>query len=403
VQESRLAAFIAHTVNPFKRNCRTGSWLLIAGVLVAGLFFRFYNLEKKAYWYDEVGTSLYISGYTKAEVQQIVGDKEIGINELKRFQRVNPDRGLLSTMTVLAVDDAQLSPLYYGLVRLWSGLFDESVRGIRSLSAFAGLLVFPCLYWLCRELFERRRVAWVALAVVAVSPFHVLYAQEAPHRDHLLGTDDSGRDVLARIIHGARSSQLVGVGSIALCMLFGVLIGAFAAYFGGLPDRMALIFIETLTAFPTFFLILAIQGLLGAGSLLQLVIIIGATRWTDVARVTRAEVLRVVNEDYVDAARALGLGHLRILFVHVLPGAIGPVVVSATFGVAGAILIESTLSFLGYGAPPPTASWGQLLTDAFNNEGCYWLTIFPGLALSLTVLSINLMGEGLREAVDPAD
>ena len=226
---------------------------------------------------------------------------------------------------------------------------------------------------------------------------------QAPHGGHLLGTDDSGRDVLARIIHGARSSQLVGIGSIALSTLLGVLIGAFAAYFGGLFDRTALIFIETLTAFPTFFLILAIQGLLGTGSLLQLVIIIGATRWTDVARVTRAEVLRVVNEDYVDAARALGLGHLRILFLHVMPGAIGPVVVSATFGVAGAILIESTLSFLGYGAPPPTASWGQLLTDAFNNEGCYWLTIFPGLALSLTVLSINLVGEGLREAVDPAD
>ena len=173
-----------HKIDQSKRKKKrhlTYSWLLIAGVLTAGLFFRFYNLEKKAYWYDEVGTSLYISGYTKTEMQQIVGDREIGINELKRFQRVNPDRGLLSTMTVLSVDDAQLSPLYYGLVRLWAGLFDESVWVIRSLSAFASLLVFPCLYWLCRELFERRRVAWVALTIVAVSPFHVLYAQEARH------------------------------------------------------------------------------------------------------------------------------------------------------------------------------------------------------------------------------
>ena len=184
MQESRLTAFINHKHNqpePLTRSYRTCTWLLIAGVLTAGLFFRFYNLEKKAYWYDEVGTSLYISGYTKAEVQQIVGDREIGISELKRFQRVNHDRGLLSTITVLAVDDAQLSPGYYGLARLWAGWFDASVRGIRSLSAFASLLVFPCLYWLCRELFQRRRVAWVALAIVAVSPFHMLYAQEARH------------------------------------------------------------------------------------------------------------------------------------------------------------------------------------------------------------------------------
>jgi len=224
----------------------------------------------------------------------------------------------------------------------------------------------------------------------------------SPGSGHLLGTDDSGRDVLARIIHGTRSALLVGFGSMALGALLGILIGALAAYFGGPLDRVTLILIETLTAFPTFFLVLAIQGLLGTGGLLQLVIVIGATRWTDVARVTRAEVLRVVNEDYVDAARALGLGHLRILRRHVLPGAMGPVLVASTFGVAGAILIESTLSFLGYGAPSTTASLGQLLTDAFVNEGCYWLTIFPGLALFATLLSINLVGEGLRDAVDPA-
>lgn len=248
---------------------------------------------------------------------------------------------------------------------------------------------------------------WVILPPVPYGPDQVKVLGnvdwlEAPERDHLLGTDDSGRDVLARIIHGSRSAQIVGLGSMVLSTLFGVILGALAAYFGGRLDRIVLTFVETLTAFPTLFLILAIQGLLGATSLLQLVVIIGATRWTDIARVTRAEVLRIVNEDYVDAARALGLGNIRILSRHVLPGAVGPVLVAATFGIAGAILIESTLSFLGYGAPPPTASWGQLLTDAFNTEGCYWLTIFPGLALFATVLSINLVGEGLREAVDPA-
>lgn len=224
---------------------------------------------------------------------------------------------------------------------------------------------------------------------------------KSPRPDHLLGTDDSGRDVLARIIHGSRSAQIVGFGSMVLSTILGVILGALAAYFGGRLDRIVLTLVETLTAFPTLFLILAIQGLLGATSLLQLVVIIGATRWTDIARVTRAEVLRIVNEDYVDAARALGLGNIRILARHVFPGAVGPVLVAATFGVAGSILIESTLSFLGYGTPPPSASWGQLLTDAFNTEGSYWLTIFPGLTLFTTVLCINLVGEGLREAVDP--
>jgi len=175
-------AFMNHRIDQSKRNKRpysTYSWLLIGALLAAGLFFRFYNLDKKVYWYDETFTSLYISGYMPAEVKQIIGDREIGVDELTRFQRVNPHRGLLSTLTALSAHDPQLSPLYYGLARLWAGLFGDSIWGIRSLSAFASLLVFPCLYWLCRELFEMRRVAWVTLVMVAVSPFHVLYAQEA--------------------------------------------------------------------------------------------------------------------------------------------------------------------------------------------------------------------------------
>jgi len=225
---------------------------------------------------------------------------------------------------------------------------------------------------------------------------------EAPSADHLLGTDGSGRDVLARIVHGARSAELVGIGSMILAVLLGVLFGALAAYYGGLADKLVRVLIESLTAFPAFFLILAIQGLLGVASPFQLMIVIAATRFPDVAQVTRAEVLRTVNEEYVDAARALGLPHAQILVRHVLPGAVGPVIVSATFGVASAILIESTLSFLGYGVSPPTASWGQLLSDAFENDGCWWLTVFPGVVLTATVLCVNLVGEGLRDAVDPA-
>jgi len=171
-----------HKIDESQKNKRaysTHSWILIGILLTAGLFFRFYNLEQKVYWCDETFTSLYISGYMPAEVKQMVGDREIGVDELTRFQHVNPDRGLLSTVTALSTHDPQLSPFYYGLARVWAGLCGDSIWGIRSLSAFASLLVFPCLYWLCRELFEIRRVAWMALIIVAVSPFHVLYAQEA--------------------------------------------------------------------------------------------------------------------------------------------------------------------------------------------------------------------------------
>lgn len=246
---------------------------------------------------------------------------------------------------------------------------------------------------------------WALLPPVPFGPFQAkingkIHWLATPSKQHWFGTDASGRDVLARLIHGTRTAHLVGLGSWCLTTFLGILLGAVAAYFGGRTDRIALIIIETLTAFPTFFLILAIQGLLGSTSLFQLVLIVGATTWTEVARVTRAEVLRVINEDYVDAARALGLTHIRILSRHVLPGAISPVLVSATFGIAGAILIESTLSFLGFGAPPPTASWGQLLSDAFANESCLWLTIYPGLVLFFTVLSINIVGEGMRDAVE---
>jgi uncharacterized membrane protein len=164
---------------PNKRPYSIHSWIWIGVLLALGLFFRFYNLEKKVYWNDETVTSLYVSGYMPAEMKQMVGDREIQAQELMRFQGVTPDRGLLSTITALSVTDPHHSPLYYGLARLWAGLFGDSVWVIRSLSAFVSLLVFPCLYWLCRELFQMRRVAWVALMIVAVSPFHMLYAQEA--------------------------------------------------------------------------------------------------------------------------------------------------------------------------------------------------------------------------------
>jgi uncharacterized membrane protein len=165
-----------------KKGCGIhGVWLyfLIGALLTTGIFFRFYNLDKKVYWYDEVHTSLWISGHTWPEVRQLIGGREIDIRELQQFQSINHERGLLKTISSLSKSDPQHPPLYYGLVRLWADLFGDSISAVRSFSVFAGLLVFPFLFWFCRELFKDDRVAWISVILVAVSPFHVLYAQEA--------------------------------------------------------------------------------------------------------------------------------------------------------------------------------------------------------------------------------
>jgi peptide/nickel transport system permease protein len=224
---------------------------------------------------------------------------------------------------------------------------------------------------------------------------------EPPGRGHWLGTDDRGRDVLARLIHGSRVSLTVGVCAVLIYAVLGVLLGASAGYYGGGVDRAINRAIETMMAFPAFFFILAVQGLMGSSSLLQLIVVIGLTRWTDVARLVRAEVLRLRDAEFVLAARATGLRESQILLRHVLPNATGPVWVSCTFGIAAAVLTESALSFLGFGTPPPTASWGGLLTQAYENPQAWWLTVFPGLAVFATVTAYNVLGEVVRDVIDP--
>jgi peptide/nickel transport system permease protein len=222
-----------------------------------------------------------------------------------------------------------------------------------------------------------------------------------PSVKHVMGTDDRGRDVFARVIHGTRISLSIGFVAVGIYLIIGVFLGAIAGYRGGFVDSAVTRLIEVMMSFPTFFFILAIQGLLERTSIFQLMVVIGLTRWTDVARLVRGEILRIKNEKYVVAARSAGLSRPRLLVRHILPNALGPVLVSASFGVAGSVLIEAALSFLGFGTPPPTPSWGELLTQAYLHYECWWLTVFPGLALFLTVLSYNLVGEGLRDAVDP--
>jgi peptide/nickel transport system permease protein len=222
-----------------------------------------------------------------------------------------------------------------------------------------------------------------------------------PSWQHLLGTDDVGRDLLSRMLYGARVSLEVGLVAAGISTLLGVFFGALAGYYGRWVEALIMRFTDLMLCFPTFFLILAVVALLDP-SILNIMIIIGLTSWMGVTRLVRAEFLTLKQREYVLAARSLGAGDMRIITRHLLPNAMAPVLVAATLGVAGAILLESGLSFLGLGVQPPEASWGNILRQSKDNlEIAWWLSVFPGLAILLTVLAYNLLGEGIRDALDP--
>lgn len=224
---------------------------------------------------------------------------------------------------------------------------------------------------------------------------------QPPSWKHPLGTDDLGRDVLARILYGARISLLVGFVAVGIATSIGVFLGALAGYYRGWVDGLIMRFVDIMLCFPTFFLILAVVAFLEP-SIWNIMIIIGLTGWMGVARLVRAEFLSLRERDFVLAARAAGARDGRIIFRHLLPNALSPVLVSATLGVAGAILTESALSFLGIGVQPPTPSWGNMLIVGKQTLGsAWWLSAFPGLAILITVLGYNLLGEGIRDALDP--
>ena len=231
--------------------------------------------------------------------------------------------------------------------------------------------------------------------------FHLSQILEAPSWQHLLGTDELGRDVLSRMIYGAQISLKVGFVAVGIATLIGMVLGALAGYYGGLIDSAIMRLVDIMLCFPSFFLILAVIALLEP-SIWNIMIVIGLTSWMGVARLVRAELMTLKQRDYVAAARVLGANDERIIFRHLLPNAMAPVLVSATLGVAGAILTESALSFLGIGVQPPTPSWGNILTAGKDNISvAWWLSLYPGLAILITVLAYNLLGEGLREALDP--
>jgi len=232
----------------------------------------------------------------------------------------------------------------------------------------------------------------------ALDAWHVLLP---PSSAHLFGTDELGRDVLTRVIYGARVSLKVGFVAVGISIAIGTVVGLFAGFYGGWMDALLMRVVDIMLCFPTFFLILAVIAMLEP-SIWYIMVIIGLTSWMGVARLVRAEVLSLKSRDFVLAARVLGASDRRIIFRHILPNAMSPVLVSATLGVAGAILTESALSFLGIGVQPPTPSWGNILTSGKDYiEFAWWLSLFPGVAILVTVLSYNLVGEGIRDALDP--
>lgn len=221
----------------------------------------------------------------------------------------------------------------------------------------------------------------------------------APTTTHLLGTDGLGRDLLSRLLFGARISLAIGLIAVGISTLLGVSLGSIAGYFGGALDSLIMRFADIMLCFPTFFLILAAVAFLEP-SIFNIMAIIGLTSWMGPARLIRSEILSLKEREFIQASRALGASHARIIVRHLIPNALGPVLVNATLGIAGAILLESGLSFLGLGVQPPTPSWGNILIESKSTLGvAWWITVFPGLAILLTILGFNLIAEGLKKVV----
>jgi peptide/nickel transport system permease protein len=265
--------------------------------------------------------------------------------------------------------------------------------------------------------FRRHKLALVGLAVFVLlcvsavvapllSPYDpnrtsLLSRFEAPPLAHPMGTDDLGRDEMTRVLIGGRVSLSVGVMAMLVSIIVGTIVGAFAGYFGGGVDSILMRLTEMFIAFPQLFILILLAALFGTG-FWTIVLVVGLLRWMPVARLVRASFLQFKQQEFVIAARALGAPTGAIMWRHILPSAMSPIIVAATLGVAGAILTESTLSFLGLGIQLPTATWGNMLRAAQNDMATApWLAFFPGFFIFLTILAINYIGDGLRDALDP--
>lgn len=222
-----------------------------------------------------------------------------------------------------------------------------------------------------------------------------------PSWQHWMGTDGLGRDVFSRMLYGGRISLLVGLVAVGISTAIGIILGALAGYYRGWIDTVIMRLVDIMLSIPSFFLILAVIAFL-TPSIINIMVVIGLTSWMGVTRLVRAEFLSLGNREFVLASRTLGANDMRLIFIHLLPNSLTPIIVSAVLGVAGAVLLESGLSFLGLGVQAPQASWGNILTDGKEYiQFAWWLSLYPGMAILLTVLGYNLLGEGLRDALDP--
>jgi peptide/nickel transport system permease protein len=225
--------------------------------------------------------------------------------------------------------------------------------------------------------------------------------RESPSGAHPFGTDQLGRDQLSRLMHGGKASLSVGLVATLVAVALGATLGAIAGHYGGVADSLIMRLTDFMFSIPRLLLVLLVAALLGTG-LNVVILLIGLTSWMHVARLVRASFLSLREKEFVEAARSLGASDVRLIVQHLLPNALGPVIVTATLSVGAAILLESTLSYLGYGVQPPTPSWGSMLQNAQSEMyAAPWLAIFPGLAIFLTIMAINFVGDGLRDALDP--
>jgi peptide/nickel transport system permease protein len=259
-------------------------------------------------------------------------------------------------------------------------------------------------------------VGSILVPVQAANAVELQGRLKPPSAAHWMGTDSTGRDIFARIIHGGQISLMVGFLAVFLSVTAGTLIGGLAAYYGGWVDALLMRFTEAMLSIPSLFLLIVLGKFIGRdidtltifghafnGSIAIVIFVIGFTSWMFLARIVRANVLSLREMDYISVSRSLGASNMRIFFRHLIPNTMGAIIVSTTLGLAGAILSEAYVSFLGLGIQPPTASWGNMLTAAqtFIQNGSWWMWVFPSIFIVSTILSINLIGDGLRDAFDP--
>jgi peptide/nickel transport system permease protein len=304
----------------------------------------------------------------------------------------------------LRAPDAALEPSPAG--EAWRA-FRRNRAALLALGVLAGLVAAALLGKLLTEWWPVFDPAVVRLPDKLLPPLSAARADRIPAADlpafglYLLGTDELGRDVFARMLQGSFVSLSIGLLAVGISVAIGVAVGGLAGYYRSWVDTLLMRFTDVMLCFPTFFLILTVVALLPP-SIYNIMLVIGVTSWMGTARFVRAEFLSLREQDFVVAAEALGLPQRRIIFRHMMPNALAPVLVSATIGVAGAILTESALSFLGFGVQPPFATWGNILADGRSYLfDAPWLFFVPGLAIFVVVLAFNLVGEGLREAWNP--